>query len=1757
MFEAIGDAVTITDLQGTILDENEAAVRMAGFASKDELIGKNGFELIAEKDRARAIDTTLSGFKHQDTLTIEYALLRKDGSQWEADASLALMRDSSGKPTGIVAITKDITERRRMQEELRQSEEKLRAIFESIGDALIVVGIDGTVQDVNAEACRMLGCRDKAEAMGRRGWEFLTAGDRSRSKEYASRLFAEGQSETMEFTLKDPDGRDIYVDSRATLIRDTAGKPVGIVGISRDITERKRMEEALRESEDKLRTMFEAIEDGITVTDLKGNIVQHNEAARQMLGYGRRDKFIGRKGFGFIAKKDRTRAEQYMRSAIENERGGTIEYSLLAKDGTEIDAEVHTALIRGSSGNPNGLVGVARDITERKRMQEALRESEEKLRFMFDSIADGMIMVDLSGNVQEVNAAAARMAGYSNKEEMIGRSAFDFIAERDRDRALTENMKNIAEGRGSTVVYTAVDRHGREITVEAMGAMLRDVAGNPIGFITVIRDITERMRMQESLRESEEKLRFMFDSIADGIVSVDLEGNIRDVNPAFVRMTGHGSKEEMLGRNALDLVAPKDSARAQEQFARDIEVEQIGNLEYSVRGKSGKEFDADVNAGRLCDREGKPVGFIVAVRDVSERKRMQETLRESEEKLRFMFESMGDAIVVIDLEGKITEVNERLIAMSGYESREEVLGEMPLSSLLRGFAQGQWEISRSMGRRVSATVEYVAEDRHGKEFDVEANGAMLRDAAGKPAGSIIALRDVSERKLMEQKLRDSEEMARGMLESAATGIYLVQNGKFEYVSPMFANISGYTNDELIGTQALGYVHPDDREMVREKAVESLKGESGLPYEFRFVRKDGTIVWILEKVASIQHKGKRAAIASFMDITEHRRADQALRESEEKLRGFMDSATDYFTIWDSKLNLVDLNESALHYPLVDFPGKIQRESVIGKSILRLEPTIRETDRYDRYMEVIRTGKPFFAEDIIPHTKLGDIHMAISAFKVGEGLGIITTDVTERRRAEEELRKSKVALEKRTNQLLALQKVTASIQSTLSLSDVLQQVAEGVVDNLGYDQSMLFVVDEKADVYQGRAFFSKDRPKYREGVESILEQALADIKFPRKRGYSMGLDESMDGKVVITPNFSALSVPPLDKQQANAIQKFLGASTIVSMPLFAMERHVGGILAFTARDDIAEPDIEPLKLLADQAGVAIVNANIYEGAAEMAQRLAVTGTLSRILGSSLDIREVYKAFVEEIHNVIDFERASIALVEGDRLRFLAVSPDVEPGGGTMMPVAGSPTEWVIQHKLTNIEHDFAVERQFSIDSVYAEGGMRSAICVPLISKGEAFGSFDLVSRSPNAYGEREQGILEQVAGSVAAAIENSRLFIRIKEHEAELVKAYEELKKAQEYMVQAERLRALGELAGGVAHDFNNVLAIILGRAQLALEDVEDAKLKKDLQIIEQTALDAATTVRRLQDFARVRVDRGFETVDLNEVVEGALQMVESRRMELKETRGVIIDVNADLGEVPFVQGEAAELREALVNIIFNAIDAMPKGGSITVKSRQDKEGVLLSISDTGEGIPDDVKGKIFDPFFTTRPQKGSGLGLSVTYGIITRHGGRIEVESRVGEGATFYIWLPMAIGVKAAKRPEQKVAVVKSAEVLLVDDDPEVSEVLQRMLQQMGHRVTGVNSGEAAVNAFEAGHYDLVVTDLGMPDMSGREVAAAVKDIKPGTPVLLITGWGVQLDPSELPEIDGIVAKPFSKEVLREQVAKLLPAEGGVSEGKQRKKKGPR
>jgi CheY-like chemotaxis protein len=225
--------------------------------------------------------------------------------------------------------------------------------------------------------------------------------------------------------------------------------------------------------------------------------------------------------------------------------------------------------------------------------------------------------------------------------------------------------------------------------------------------------------------------------------------------------------------------------------------------------------------------------------------------------------------------------------------------------------------------------------------------------------------------------------------------------------------------------------------------------------------------------------------------------------------------------------------------------------------------------------------------------------------------------------------------------------------------------------------------------------------------------------------------------------------------------------------------------------------------------------------------------------------------------------------------------------------------------------------------------------------------------------------------------------------------------------------------------------------------------------------------------------------------------------------------------------------------------MPEGGKINIKGWQENNQVILSVADTGAGIPDEVKSKIFDPFFSTKGRDGVGLGLSITYGIITRHGGSIDVESKLGEGSTFYVRLPLGDGTKGKEPSPPPPEPTEKTTIMLVDDDPEVSEVLELMLTQMGHEVDIFTKGEEAIALFDQNDYRLVITDLGMPDISGWDVAKAVKQKKPETPVVLITGWGIQLDDKEMAEagIDGVIAKPFGKQALGAQLAKLLNGAG--------------
>jgi PAS domain S-box-containing protein len=375
----------------------------------------------------------------------------------------------------------------------------------------------------------------------------------------------------------------------------------------------------------------------------------------------------------------------------------------------------------------------------------------------------------------------------------------------------------------------------------------------------------------------------------------------------------------------------------------------------------------------------------------------------------------------------------------------------------------------------------------------------------------------------------------------------------------------------------------------------------------------------------------------------------------------------------------------------------------------------------------------------------------------------------------------------------------------------------------------------------------------------------------------------------------------------------------------------------------------------------------------------------------------------------------------------------------------------------------------------------------------------------------------------------------------VKDLTDHKKLEEQLIQTEKLRALGEMASGVAHDFNNALAAILGNTQLLLYSAQDEETREILKTIEKVARDSAQTVKRLQEFTRKRPRQELFKLDMNSIIQDVVEITRPKWKDEAQGKGIQIEIVSHLGDVPDTAGNASEMREVITNIIFNAIEAMPMGGKIEIRSFREKENIHVRIADTGIGMDETTKKKIFEPFFTTKPFSNTGLGLSMSYGIIKRFGGEIEVESRVGGGTTFTLILPVTLEGAEEKIPDSEIKKAKAARILVIDDEKTVRDVLAKMLSHANHKVTVATNGEEGVRLFNEQKFDMVLTDLGMPGMSGWEVCRSIKQINSSTPVGMITGWGLEVDQDRKEEagLDFIITKPFDFNRVVKEVSEKI------------------
>ncbi|MBI1734737.1 MAG: GAF domain-containing protein [Candidatus Rokubacteria bacterium] len=604
---------------------------------------------------------------------------------------------------------------------------------------------------------------------------------------------------------------------------------------------------------------------------------------------------------------------------------------------------------------------------------------------------------------------------------------------------------------------------------------------------------------------------------------------------------------------------------------------------------------------------------------------------------------------------------------------------------------------------------------------------------------------------------------------------------------------------------------------------------------------------------------------------------------------------------------------------------------------------------------------------------------------------------------------------------------------------------------------------------------------------------------------------------------------------------GYAAVLVVPLMVKDRVIGVLgVGDRAGRVFSDDDVRLAQAFADQAALATENARLYTEATRRRQDAEELARFARLLTETLEVGAIGARIVASVLPVFSARSSVLCLVESDRsLRAIAwggAAATYFPANQLLPPGAGplgraAATGAPVQSRDALNDPTLALPEELAARTRAA--GDRAVLAVPLFAKSELMGVLAVTAGEPRDFTEAEVGLLQTLADPAALALENARLYQRAQQ-------AYEELAATQAQLVRGETLRAMGELASGVAHHLNNLLAVVLGRLQLARAKTPPAALDRHLELAERAALDGAEVVRRMRGFSRGQPTADLEAVDLNRVAEEVIELTRPRWQDEAQMRGITIDARLEAGTVPLVAGEVAALREVLMNLIMNAIDALPSGGAITVRTWPVPDGAQCEVADTGLGMPREVQRRALEPFFTTKGFQSTGLGLSVTYGIVRRHGGDLVIDSTPGEGTRVRFRLPAA-GSVAARRPREpdELAVTSPLRILVVDDEQEVRDVVAEILASQGHEVVQAAGGVEGLAYLDRGvPLDLVLTDLGMPGMTGWEVARAAKARRPTLQVGLLTGWGEQPDakPEDRAAADFVIAKPVTVDGLRAALA---------------------
>jgi len=925
IYDSVGDVLFYLAVEPDdcfrFLSINQAFMSSTGL-TEDQIVGKRIEEVIPEPSVWMVRDNYKKAIEENRVIrweeTSEYPIGVKVGV-----VSIAPFFDDNGICTHLIGSVNDITERKKAEEGLSESEDKYRKLFELSSDALFLIEVETSrILDLNDTALKMYGY-SREEALQMKNTDFSAEPGQTRQ------ATVEHEQQIPVRYHKKKDGTITPTDISVAYYT-WHGKEVCIAAI-RDITERKKAEEMLRESEERFRALVESTGDFIWEVDVNGVYTYCSPQIKELWGYTPEES-IGKTPFERMIPEDRERFVEVFRTISESQSAFKgIESSNYDSDGRVIMLETSGVPFYDVDGRLLGYRGISRDITERKQAEEATRVYVAGI----DNANEGIAFTKMNGDILYFNKSACRIFGYT-PAEMKEINVSKFSATSADGGKLERSLRKKGEFSGEIM---GVRKNGQMFPATLSVSIVNDDKGNPIGRMGVFNDITERKQAEDALRESEEKFRLMFESVADGITVVDMNGVIIDLNGRTMELHGFNSKDELLGKSAFELIAPLDHERATANMQKTFEEGSVKGIEYTLLKADGSNFPGELSASVLRDQSSNPIGFIAITRDITERKRDEEARGIAEQNFRSSMDNSPLGISIGDVHGQPFYVNKAHLDMFGYSSIEEMLA-VPIDQLITLQSRNEYQETKKSD-------EYYLDSR---ELSIIRKDGEIRQLLTFPKNVIwngklqllTLFQDVTELRLAEETLRESEEkFAKAFRSSPALmSISTFGEARFIDVNDAFTRVGGYSREEVIG-HTLYELGLTGKEWYRDTVLQTLEeGGKVRNLEMEFRTRSGEIRLGLFSVERVEISGKLCTLTIAMDITERRLAERArevntsllrLLNASNSLRELMKDVTALLKDWSGcdavGIRLKDGHDFP-YYETVGFPA----EHILGESKL---------------------------------------------------------------------------------------------------------------------------------------------------------------------------------------------------------------------------------------------------------------------------------------------------------------------------------------------------------------------------------------------------------------------------------------------------------------------------------------------------------------------------------------------------------------------------------------------------------------------------------------------------------------------------------------------------------------------------------------------------------------------------------------------------------------------------------------------------------